>query len=308
MSISAWQTTISKKIEFRGKGLHSGRIVTMSIIPAVQDTGIVFHRTDIPEAKPVKAHTQNISSTALSTCVGQGDSMVSTIEHIMAAFVGVGISNAIVRLDAPEVPIMDGSAQPFVERLNEVGVSYLQAPQKVLKVTRPFEVRNGDQFIRVEPSMVTKFECSIDFPFKSIGQQRASLSLGTESFSCVSQARTFCHIRDVNIMKERGLALGGSLDNAIVVDDEDIINDEGLRSQKEFAEHKLLDLIGDLALIGLPIVGKVTAHKPGHALHAEFTSAFLEDKCWIATYSSVNHHPVASTDGYIIPPIQHSFG
>ncbi|SME89927.1 UDP-3-O-acyl-N-acetylglucosamine deacetylase [Pseudobacteriovorax antillogorgiicola] len=278
MGIMTKQTSIQSKVRFTGKGLHCGRIVHLDVLPAKADTGIVFHRNDDPAAEPIQAHAFNITSTALSTTIGLGPSSVSTIEHLMAAFAGLGISNAIVRLNAPEVPIMDGSSKPFVKKLMTAGIRELDKAQKIWKVIKPFEIREGDQFIRIEPSRRQRYQCSIDFPFHMIGKQSVDYWASTENFIRVANARTFCHIKDVNMMKEQGLALGGSLENAIVISDDGLLNAEGLRSQEEFAEHKLLDLIGDMALLGAPFLGDVKVHKPGHALTAKFTKALLENE------------------------------
>ena len=275
MSFVTYQSTLKSSVSFLGKGLHSGRIVKMLVKPAAANTGIIFKRTDNAEAKAVLAHGFNISSTALSTTLGYGVSSVSTIEHLMAAFAGLGISNAIVELNAPEVPILDGSSVPFVREFLKVGTRYLSAPQKAFRVKKTFEIRNGEQYIRISPSSRQKISCEIDFPYEVIGRQTIDYFPSVESFLKISKARTFCHIKDVNYMKEQGLALGGSLDNAIVISDEGLMNSEGLRSQMEFVEHKLLDLIGDVALLGAPLIGELSVSRPGHGLHAEFTKALL---------------------------------
>lgn len=248
----------------------------MEVLPASAGTGIVFHRTDSQLSEPVLAHAYNISSTALSTTIGHGVSAVSTIEHIMAALAGLEVSNAIIQLDGPEVPIMDGSSAPFVRKILAAGIKELSAIQKVYRVKRPFELRQGDQFIRIEPSASPSIRCTIDFPFKVIGKQTLEYSPSAKDFLKISDARTFCHMRDVSSMKEKGLALGGSLENALVISDEGLVNDGGLRSKHEFVEHKLLDLIGDLALLGAPLQGDILVNKPGHSLHAKFTKALLD--------------------------------
>lgn len=296
-----FQTSLKKKVRFTGKGLHCGRIVLMDVLPAKADTGIVFHRTDDLRAKPVAAHSLNISSTALSTTIGHGESAVSTIEHIMAALSGLGITNAIVKLNAPEVPIMDGSARPFVSAFQEVGIESLAAPQKVFAVKRSFEIRHGEQFIRVNPSRRAKISCKIDFPHEMIGSQSVEFYPSADSFTNIAQARTFCHIKDVNYMKENGLALGGSLDNAIVITDDGLLNREGLRSSIEFVEHKLLDLIGDIALLGAPLLGEISASRPGHGLHAEFTKALLENDVLEEIYLENPPRPKEFSKDFVVP-------
>ena len=272
------QKTISHRIVFNGKCLHSGRIVKMIIEPAVAGTGIIFHRTDCESAIPVLAHAFNISSTELSTTIGEGASSVATIEHLMASLAGVGIDNAIIKINGHEVPIMDGSALPFLQKILAVGVKDLEAPKVIFKVEKPFEISHGDQKIRIEPSDSDEINCSIDFDREMIGFQSIKYIPNLASFMSLSNARTFCHINDVNIMRQQGLALGGSLENAVVVTDTGVMNKEGLRSPDEFVRHKLLDLIGDFALLGGALQGKITANKPGHTLHAEFMLALLENK------------------------------
>jgi UDP-3-O-[3-hydroxymyristoyl] N-acetylglucosamine deacetylase len=274
--INQWQSTVKKKISFVGKGLHSGRIVKLDILPARADTGIVFQRTDSQRAQPVRADALNVTSTRLNTTIGHGPSSVSTIEHLMAAFAGLGIHNALVQLNGPELPILDGSAKPFIEHLAAAGTARLNRRQIAWQVKQPFEWRCGDQYVKVLPSNRQRVKCSIDFPHAAIGFQSIDYRPNRDQFLAIAQARTFCHFRDVNQMRERGLALGGSLDNAIVVDDQGVMNEEGLRSPLEFVQHKLLDLIGDLSLLGAPIWGDVIAYKPGHQLHADFMKAALE--------------------------------
>lgn len=271
------QATLGAPIKFAGVGLHSGCLVNVEILPAAANTGIIFHRVDEISAVPVAANPFNISETRLSTTIGSGVSKVSTIEHIMAAFAGLGIDNAYVRIDNREVPILDGSAAPFVDQILIANIVQLDAPKKFLKCKRTFEIAKGDQLIRIEPYDGLTYSCSIDFSELSpvIGKQFLMTSFDEKSFSKISEARTFCHIKDVNFMRSNGLARGGSLDNAVVVDDEKVLNGEGLRFEDEFVRHKLLDCIGDLALLGGVLQGKITLRKSGHALHGEFTKNLL---------------------------------
>ena len=304
MSIMAYQTSLKSKVRFTGKGLHCGRIVHMDVCPAKANTGIIFHRTDDVRAEPVAAHAFNISSTSLSTTIGHGVSSVSTIEHIMAALAGLGISNAIIKLNAPEVPIMDGSSGPFVKEFLSCGIEKLGAPQKVYKVKKSFEIKQGDQYIRVEPSQRPQIQCKINFPYEVIGEQTIDYKPSADNFARISQARTFCHIKDVNYMKENGLALGGSLENAIVISDDGLLNSEGLRSNLEFVEHKLLDLVGDMALLGAPILGKISVSKPGHSLHAAFTRALLENESDLLEevhYAEVSSKPKDFPKEFVVP-------
>lgn len=269
------QGTIKRSVRFIGIGLHSGRQVTLDVLPATPGTGIVFQRTDLAGAEPIAAHYGNISSTDLCTTIGHGANSVSTIEHLMAAFAGLGIDNAFVRIDAAEVPILDGSAAPFVDKLLAAGIAKVGGARHQLVVKEAFEVRQGDKFMRVEPSSTLEFDCSIDFASAAIGRQHLAFTFSRSNFLDLCDSRTFCHSREVDALRAAGLALGGSLENAIVVTDTDVMNSEGLRSKDEFVRHKLLDCIGDLALLGAPLVGKVTLSKGGHALHARFMKEMM---------------------------------
>jgi len=256
-----------------GIALHSGKIVRLEIHPAAVNTGIVFKRVDLPGMPSVQAHVSNIQSTDLNTTIALGEAKVATIEHLMAAFAGIGIDNALVKIDGPEVPVMDGSASPFIERILYAGVAPQNAQRKYFVVREAFEFSAGDKWIKVEPAHSARFEMHIDFKSQVIGRQSYGFDMAMDSFLKVSGCRTFCHVNDVNAMRRAGLALGGSLENAIVVSDDEVLNPEGLRCPDEFVRHKLLDCIGDLALLGGPIIGKVSAFKSGHGLHAAFMKA-----------------------------------
>lgn len=267
------QHTVARRIEVSGIALHSGKVVRIEILPAAINTGILFKRVDLPGMPSVLAHVSNIQSTDLNTTIANGEAKVSTIEHLMAAFAGLGIDNALVKIDGPEVPVMDGSAAPFVDRILAAGISAQDALRRYFVVREAFEFQMGDKWIRVEPSDVTRFEMEIEFKSKAIGRQSYGFDLERESFIGVAGSRTFCHVNDVNAMRKAGLALGGSLENAVVVSDDEVLNPEGLRFDDEFVRHKLLDCIGDLSLLGAPIVGRVIAFKSGHGLHASFMKA-----------------------------------
>lgn len=267
------QHTVARRIEVSGIALHSGKVVKIEILPAAINTGILFKRVDLPGMPSVLAHVSNIQSTDLNTTIAHGEAKVSTIEHLMAAFAGLGIDNALVKIDGPEVPVMDGSASPFVDRILAAGISSQEALRRYFVVREAFEFQMGDKWIRVEPSEITRFEMEIDFQSKVIGRQSFGFDLDRESFLDVSGSRTFCHINDVNAMRKAGLALGGSLENAVVVSDDEVLNPEGLRYDDEFVRHKLLDCVGDLSLLGAPIVGRIVAYKSGHGLHASFMKA-----------------------------------
>ena len=271
-----FQTTLAKKATLSGVGLHSGKETVLEIMPADADHGIYFLRSDIDGAKPIKAVATNISKTTLNTAIGNGENSVSTIEHLMAAFVGVGIDNVLVKVDGPEIPILDGSAQPFFEAFSEVGIVSQEKELVYFKIKNKLEIAHGDQFFRIEPSDSLEINCTIDFEDSIIGKQSILYQPSSHSFKDLAMARTFCRLEDVNKMRSIGLALGGTLDNAIVISDkEGIMNEEGLRVEKEFVKHKLLDLIGDIHLLGAPIIAKIETCKPGHTIHAEVTKKAL---------------------------------
>jgi UDP-3-O-[3-hydroxymyristoyl] N-acetylglucosamine deacetylase len=278
------QGTLKRSVKFAGVGLHSGNLVNVEIFPAFQNTGIIFQRTSTFNTLPILANPFNVLSTELNTTIGEGDSSVSTIEHLMAAFAGVGIDNAFIKVDSAEIPILDGSAAPFVDKFREVGIEKQKANRKIFMVNKSFEVRSGDQFVRVEPASSLSIHCEIDFRnSRAIGAQSYHFNFTEGDFSCLHDARTFCHIRDVEAMRSVGLAQGGSLDNAVVVNDEAVINSEGLRYSDEFVRHKLLDFIGDLALMGGQLLGKVYLRKAGHRLHSQFTRELLKNQSDLLT-------------------------
>jgi UDP-3-O-[3-hydroxymyristoyl] N-acetylglucosamine deacetylase len=270
------QQTIKKKIVFTGIGLHSGDLVSLEILPARRNAGITFERSDIAGSRIIAAHVRNICSTDLSTSLGFDKYSIGTVEHLMAAFAGIGIDNAHVRVFGSEIPILDGSSVQFVEGLMRVGLVNLGGSRRALVVNETVEVRRGDQFVRVEPWSKPYFECSIDFARSPvIGRQDFAFELTQESFSGVASARTFCHVDDVEFMRSVGRARGGSLENAVVVSDTAVLNDEGLRYSDEFVRHKVLDCVGDLALLGGVLVGKVTTNKSGHAMHRDLMLSLL---------------------------------
>jgi UDP-3-O-[3-hydroxymyristoyl] N-acetylglucosamine deacetylase len=273
-----YQSTLRAPVSFAGKGLHSGREVRLEVCPAPAGSGIVFLRTDLESVEPIRAYAANIISSELSTTIGRGCNTVATIEHLMAALAGLGIDNAVVRIDGPEVPIVDGSAAPFVDGFLAAGIAKVSGYRKMLVVRESFQVEEDNKLIRVEPARSLSFECSIDYGDKVIGKQSLAYEVNRSSFLSLCGSRTFCHVRDVDAMRAAGLALGGSLENAVVVTDDGVMNQEGLRFSDEFVRHKLLDCIGDLALLGAPLVGRVTLKRAGHALHARFMREILARK------------------------------
>ena len=271
----SFQKTVRDRVVFSGVGLHSGITAEMSVSPATPGTGVVFHRTDSAMAQPVKASWEAVSITDLSTSVGENESRVSTIEHLMAALSGLGIDNVHVAISGPEVPILDGSAKLFVESFDRTGIVEQDAAKKVWRIKKPFLFEDGVKVVKIEPATFTEYRCTISFPDYVIGRQTIIYRHSPRAFTELATARTFCHYRDIDAMRRAGLALGGSLDNAVVVTDEGVMNPDGLQGSDEFVRHKLLDAIGDLSLLGAPLAGRVTLYKSGHGMHAKFMRALM---------------------------------
>jgi UDP-3-O-[3-hydroxymyristoyl] N-acetylglucosamine deacetylase len=278
------QRTLRSRVSVAGVGLHSGRSVNLALIPAAPNTGVVFARTDVRrvDGAPVEiaAHADNVLETRLATTLGRDSATVGTVEHLMAALAGLGIDNVRVELDGPEVPILDGSAAPFVDLIRSAGGTVAQArPKRFLVIRRPVEVRDGDRLARLEPAPSFRLQCFIDFRHPLITDQRCEFVFSDVAFEAeIARARTFGFARDVDAMRARGLARGGSLDNAVVIDDFSIQNPEGLRFPDEFVRHKVLDAIGDLALFGAPVVGRFVGYKSGHMLNTRLVSAVLAER------------------------------
>jgi UDP-3-O-[3-hydroxymyristoyl] N-acetylglucosamine deacetylase len=259
------QRTIAKRVSCTGVGLHSGKPATLTLAPAPADAGVSFVRMDLGVEIP--ARNEFVADTTLSTNLASGGARVHTVEHVMAALHGMGIDNCRVEVDGPEIPILDGSAAPFVCLVHEAGVKVQRAGKRWLVVEQAVEIRDGDKVARLEPSDAFSIEFTADFAHPLITNQAFRVTLNDRVFEReVARARTFCFLRDIERMQAAGLAKGGSLENAIVVDEFSILNPEGLRYPDEFARHKVLDAIGDLALFGLPVLGALTAVKSGHAL------------------------------------------
>jgi UDP-3-O-[3-hydroxymyristoyl] N-acetylglucosamine deacetylase len=262
------QRTIKQEINCRNIGLHSGRKVGMTIKPAGVDEGIVFIRRDLPDKVSIKADFQNVRDTILATTVGLNGASVSTVEHLLSAFCGMGVDNAVVEVDAPEIPIMDGSALPFVKLLKDVGTEIQNKCKKLLVVMKPVSVTDGDGKAMFLPSREFKITYEIDFEHPIIGRQAYHMTFSDVIYERdICAARTFGFLKDVEYLQAKGLALGGSLKNAVVLDDQKVINKEGLRCDDEFVKHKILDAIGDLSLLGMPIIGHFIAYKSGHRLN-----------------------------------------
>jgi len=276
------QRTLKREVTCSSIGLHTGRKVNMNIKPAPVDTGIVFIRKDLPDAKPIRAEFNNVCDTRLATSIGSNGVTVATVEHILSAFSGMGVDNATVELDSFEVPIMDGSALPFVDMLKEVGTEIQGKTKKLLVIKKPVSVKEGDGNAVLLPAGEFKITYEIDFKHPSIGKQSYNMTFSDEKYEKeICAARTFGFLGEVEYMQAKGLALGGSLKNAIVLDDQKIINKEGLRFPDEFVKHKILDAIGDLFLLGMPIIGHFLAYKSGHRLNNLLLKELMRrNDCW----------------------------
>ncbi len=275
------QRTLKNMIRATGVGLHTGAKVYMTLRPAAPNTGIVFRRTDLNPPVEIKGEPYAVRDTRLSSCLERNGVRVSTVEHLMSALAGLGVDNAYVDLTDAEVPIMDGSAGPFVFLLQSAGIEEQNARKKFIRILKPVEVRDGDKWVRFEPHNGFKLTMSIDFahPVFDKTPQSVTVDFSTTSYvKEVSRARTFGFMQDVETMRAQGLALGGSLDNAIVMDEYRVLNTDGLRYEDEFVKHKVLDAIGDLYLLGHPLIGAFSGHKTGHALNNRLLRRLMEDK------------------------------
>jgi UDP-3-O-[3-hydroxymyristoyl] N-acetylglucosamine deacetylase len=272
------QRSLAAAVSTRGVGLHSGAQVTLTLRPAPPDHGIVFHRVDLPGSPAIPATAAHVVETSLATTLEKNGARVSTVEHLLAALSGVGIDNLRVELDGPEVPILDGSAGPFLYLIKSAGVRVQDAPKSFVVVKKSVTVRDGDKEATLQPCDRLRIDCSIDFRHPLVPSQSLSLDFSGRGFSReLARARTFGFLRDVERLKAAGLARGGSLENAIVVDEFSILNPEGLRYPDEFVRHKALDALGDLALFGHPVIGLLRVSKSGHALHHRLVNRVLAD-------------------------------
>src|SRR5690242_20149628 len=269
------QRTLRRPVSCTGIGLHSGNKVTLSLKPAPADFGIRFQRADLGGLE-IPATVTHLGGIQYQTGLTREAVSVETVEHLLAALTALGVDNAIVELNSPEVPIMDGSAAPFVYLVNEAGVKRLQAPRRYLKVLRPISLTHGDKRIALYPSDHFKVTYSISFDHPLLRHQSRTMRITEESFvEEIAPARTFGFLKEVEMLRQNGLALGGSLENAIVLGETGALN--ALRFEDEFVRHKILDVIGDMALVGYPIIGHLVAHRGGHALHTAFASKLLEE-------------------------------
>ena len=273
------QRTLKDEVGCTGIGLHSGKKVKLTIKPAPPDTGIKFIRRDITGHPIIDVHFENVTDTNLATSISNNGYKVSTIEHLMAAFFGLGIDNARVELDCPEVPAMDGSSAPFVFLLKSVGIKEQREPKRFMIIKKTFKLQDGNRSVCIYPSKELKISYTIDFHHPLLRNQKYKLSFSGKDFiNEISRARTFGFLKDVRILRENGLAKGGSLDNAIVIDDFRIINEDGLRYKDEFVRHKILDFIGDLAILGSPVIGHFSIRKSGHFLNQFMLKKLMHDK------------------------------
>ena len=270
------QTTVANKVESVGIGLHKGEPIKITLEPLEANSGIVFYRSDV--GMSVKAAPQNVVNTQMATVIGDGENYISTIEHLLSAIYSYGIDNILITSNGAEIPVMDGSGASFCMMLDEAGKRELDVNKSVLIITREVEVVDGKKFARVKPSKKPSYNFEIDFPHPIIGKQDYQFTFSKRGFiEEISRARTFGFLKDVQYLQARGLALGGSLDNAIVLDDKKILNPGGLRFKDEFVKHKILDAIGDLALLGAPVVADYESFAGSHNLNHLLTKEILKD-------------------------------
>lgn len=270
------QKTLRGTMEFAGIALHTGEETSVRILPAAADTGYRFQRVDIPGAPQIEANVSNISDTLLATSIGLNGASVKTVEHLLSALAGSGVDNALIEVSGDEVPIMDGSAGPFVRGIEMVGLRDQEEPKRLLRIKEGVRTGDNKSWASLEPSDAFRISFTIDFDHPVIGRQALDFDYTPEAYrSEIAFARTFGLLRDVEMMRESGLALGGSLDNAVVVGDDRVVNPDGLRAPDEFVRHKVLDAVGDLSLLGIPIIGSYTGHRAGHAVNRSLMQEVL---------------------------------
>jgi len=279
-------------------GLHTGKKVFMTLRPAAENTGVVFRRVDLDPVVNIPAQASYVGDTMLGTTLVSGDARVATVEHLLAAFAGLGIDNAIVEVSAPEVPIMDGSAGPFVFLIQSAGIQEQKSAKKLIRIKRPVRVEEGDKWAQIVPfeGFKVKFQIEFDHPVFKSHVQESAIDFSTSSFlKEVSRARTFGFMRDIEALRARNLTLGGSMNNAIVLDDFRVLNEDGLRYEDEFVKHKILDAIGDLYLLGHSLIGEFSGYKSGHALNNTLLRALIADhKSWEeVTFEDAAESPIS---------------
>jgi UDP-3-O-[3-hydroxymyristoyl] N-acetylglucosamine deacetylase len=292
------QRTLKNVIRATGVGLHTGKKVLVTFRPAPPDRGIIFRRVDLDPVVEIPARAENVGDTSLSTSLTREGVRISTVEHLLSAFAGLGIDNAYVDLSAPEVPIMDGSAGPFVFLIQSAGFQEQSEPKRFIRIKKPISVHDGDKWARFEPFSGFKVSFAIEFdhPFFQQSSKHAEIDFSTTSFvKEVSRARTFGFMREVEWLRGRNLALGGSLDNAVVVDDYRVLNEDGLRYEDEFVKHKILDAIGDLYLLGHSLIGAFHGHKSGHELNNQLLRKLIATQsAWeLVTFKKIEEAPIS---------------
>ena len=292
------QRTLKNLIRATGVGLHTGEKVYMTLRPAPANTGIVFCRTDLDPVVSIKGEAELVGETILGTTLVQDGVRVATVEHLLSALAGLGIDNAFVDLSASEVPIMDGSAGPFVFLVQSAGIAEQDAAKRFIRIKRPVEVRDGDKWARLDPfdGFKVNFEIEFDHPIFKIHQRKASMDFSSMSFlKEVSRARTFGFMRDMETLRSGNLVKGGSLDNAIVMDDYRILNEDGLRYENEFVRHKILDAIGDLYLLGHTLIGEYSGYKSGHGLNNRLLRALIaNEEAWDSiVFADISDLPIS---------------
>jgi UDP-3-O-[3-hydroxymyristoyl] N-acetylglucosamine deacetylase len=271
-----FQRTLANPVAISGIGLHSGRCITMNLRPAEAGTGILFHRSEGERTVTIEAHVSNVVDTRLATVIGKNGLSISTVEHLLAALSALGVDNLHIDIDGPEVPVMDGSAAPFVDLLEDAGLRKLNRGRKFLAIREPVSLVDGEKRVSLIPSRFFRVSFDIAFDHPSIALQNYSFKHSSRQFRKeIAPARTFGFLQEVEYLKANGLARGGSLDNAIVVDDKGVLNPEGLRFPDEFVRHKILDSIGDFSLIGYPILGHIKAYKAGHDINSKMVQKIL---------------------------------
>ncbi|MEE8410800.1 MAG: UDP-3-O-acyl-N-acetylglucosamine deacetylase [Myxococcota bacterium] len=277
------QRTVREKASCTGVGLHSGIEITLEILPAPENNGITFVRTDMAPHAELKACVDHVADTTLATTLGAGlngsRAVVGTVEHLLAALLGLGIDNARILVDGPEIPVLDGSAAPFIELLQSAGLESQRKLKRFLSIKKEVEVVDGEKMAKLSPGSGLSVRCTVDFDHPLISPTPYKFEFSERGFMReLARARTFGFLRDVEALRARGLALGGSLDNAVVIDQYQVLNPEGLRYPDEFVRHKVLDALGDMALFGMPIIGKLELHRSGHALNTRLVAAVLRDR------------------------------
>jgi len=296
------QCTIAAPLHIAGAGLHTGNTINMTLRPAKAGSGIIFEHKEGNTITRIKACTENVVDTRMATVIGKGDVRISTIEHLMAALVACHIDNLIIQIDGPEVPIMDGSAAPFIKRIHSVGATRLEQNRKLISITKPIHLQEGEKRISIIPSRFFRISFELDFNHPCIKRQSRSVKVSAQNFCQeIASARTFGFYEEVEYLKAHGLAKGGSLENAVVIGKDKVLNPEGLRFADEFVRHKILDTVGDFSLMGHSILGHIKSHKAGHDMNHKMVEKILTSpECW--RYIEFNKEAIQ--EGMSLPVLQ----